>query len=246
MPLAHQKRTPWRISGKSDAGLVRPGNEDAFYCAGTTGGFFAVADGVGGLEYGDRASSAAVEYVRDFFEKITFPLAERPDFSALYRQIDKKIDALGDELSGGFGIATTLDIVVDGGNGTVHCAHVGDGGLFLFRDNTLVRLSEEHTMAAAEIAAGNRDFPLAYNNTLTRALGVGIECEPQVFSLKTNPGDRILAATDGVTRMLGAEKIEKILGDPKGTPESIAAKLIISANEAGGNDNSTAVVACIF
>lgn len=246
MPAAPQKKTFWSVAGKSDVGRVRQENEDAFFCDGESGDFFVVADGVGGLEFGDRASAAAVEGVREFFEKNNaFPLAERPDFRHLYQVLDTKLDALGEELAGGFGIGTTLDVVARGENGILHCAHIGDGGIFLLRGSTFARLTEEHTLAAEELAHGNRDFPEAYTNTLTRVLGVAGNCEPQVFSLATEPGDRILAATDGVTRMLSTEKIEAILGDAAGTPESVVDALIAAANEAGGCDNSTAVVAFV-
>lgn len=245
MSQATHTSTHWCIAGKSDIGIERLTNEDAFFCDGESGGFFAVADGVGGLEFGERASRTAVEGVCRFFEKETFPLPECPDFIELYRKIDAEIDALGEALSGGFGIATTLDIIADGGNGKLYCAHVGDGGIFLFRENTIVKLTEEHTLAAEELARGNRDFPEVYTNTLTRALGVSVNWKPQIFSLETRPGDRILAATDGITRILTEETLEKFLGGEDVSPQSIAAALISAANAAGGYDNSTAVVAFI-
>lgn len=247
MPAAPQKKDFWTIAGKSDVGLVRQGNEDAFFCDGTNGAFFAIADGVGGLEFGEQASSAAVEGVRTFFSGANpCCFSGTPDFPKMYRELDAKIDALGNELANGFGIATTLDIVARGGNGVLHCAHIGDGGIFLLRGNGLTRLTEEHTLAAEELARGNTDFPFAYTNTLTRVLGVAGNCSPQVFSFTPLPGDRILAATDGITRMLNWEQIENILASPSGTPESIAAELIEKANVAGGCDNSTAVVAFIL
>lgn len=242
MSISPQKKTPWRVAGKSDVGVVRRTNEDAFLCD-EARGFFAVADGVGGLDFGEKASRAAVESAGKIFGALGVPATERPDFSAIFRKIDEEIGALGESLVPGFGIATTLDVVVDGGNGTVHFAHLGDSGIFLFRGNELVLLSEEHTMATAERARGNENFPVAYANTLTRALGVGICCEPQVFSLALKPGDRILVATDGITRALPSRRIEKIVGTPAGTPEKIADALIAAANDCGGNDNSTAVLA---
>ena len=242
MTAAFQKREPWRIAGQSDAGLVRSGNEDAFFCDAARGRFAAVADGVGGLEYGERASAEAVALVRNFFETLSVPAASCPDFAALFRKIDAEISRLGEKLVPGFGIATTLDVVADGGNGVAHCAHVGDSGIFLLRGNALSKLSEEHTLAAEEIARGNRDFPAAYGNTLTRALGIGTEAAPQVFSFETRPGDRILLATDGVTRMVPSEKIREIVAVPAAGPEAVAAALIRAANEAGGADNATAVL----
>lgn len=245
MPSAPQNQ-PWRIAGKSDVGLLRRSNEDAFFCDDARGGYFAVADGVGGLEFGEKASSAAVEGVRRILDAGRVPAAECPDFAEIFRRLDAEVAELGARLaSSGFGIATTLDVAVAGGNGVAHFAHLGDSGIFLFRDGALSCLSTEHTLAQDERARGNADFPAAYNNTLTRALGIGICCRPQVFSLVLGAGDRILFATDGITRSLPLRKIEALVGDPAGTPESVAAALIDAANAAGGHDNSTAVLAFV-
>lgn len=245
MPPVPQK-LPWRIAGKSDVGLMRRSNEDAFFCDGARNGYFVVADGVGGLEFGERASEAAVAGVRRILDAGSVPVAACPDFPEIFRRLDAEIAELGGRLaSSGFGIATTLDVAADGGNGVVHFAHLGDSGIFLFRDGALSRLSTEHTLAADERARGNADFPAAYNNTLTRALGIGICCVPQVFSLLVRSGDRILFATDGITRSLPLQKIEALVADPAGTPESVAAALIDAANAAGGHDNSTAVLAFV-
>lgn len=246
MNFAPKKKPFWRIAGKSDVGLTRRTNEDAFFCDDARAGFFAVADGVGGLDFGEKASAAAVDCARREFSSADVPAGTRPDFGSVFRKIDGEIDALGEKLVPGLGIATTLDLAVVGGNGAVHFAHLGDSGIFLFRGNALAKLSEDHTLAAAERARGNRDFPLAYENTLTRALGVRTVCEPQIFSIAAAPGDRILVATDGITRTVPFREIERIVGDPAGTPESVADGLIRAANAAGGHDNATAVLAFVL
>lgn len=243
MNFTPQKKTPWRFAGKSDIGRVRQVNEDAFCCDRARGGFLAVADGVGGLEFGERASGLAVAELEKNFSKKPVPAETPPDFVEIFRDLDAKIDALGEKLVPGFGIATTLDVAADGGNGVIHFAHLGDSGIFLLRGNALAQLSREQTLAAEELARGNSDFPENYVSTLTHALGVGVCCEPQIFSVETRAGDRILMATDGITRTLDFEKIAEILGDPAGTPESVCDALIREANAAGGFDNATAVVA---
>lgn len=243
MSVEAPNKTPWRIAGKSDVGVVRQVNEDAFLCDLDRGGYIAIADGVGGLEYGERASRAAVEGLKQILDAECVPTKTRPNFQGIFEKLDSEIESIGEELVPGFGIATTLDVAVDGGNGLVHFAHIGDSGILILHDGELVRLSEEHTLAQEELTHGNRDFPSVYSNTLTRALGVGLPPEPQVFSFATTPGDRILLATDGITRTLSHEKIKEILSDPSATPESAASALISAANEAGGFDNSTAVVA---
>lgn len=243
MSAAPQRKTPWHFAGKSDVGRIRTVNEDAFFCDFERGAFLAVADGVGGLEFGERASAAAVEALQRIFLKRSVPATEEPDFRSIFRKIDAEIEALGEKLVPGFGIATTLDVAVDGGNGKIYFAHIGDAAIFLFRGNEMTLLSEEHTLAAAERRRGNTDFPAAYMHTLNRALGMGLHCEPQVFSVALCEGDRILMATDGIARALTAGEIKGICTAPAGTPESITAALISAANDAGGFDNATAVVA---
>lgn len=245
MLAAPKNKTPWRIAGKSDVGVVRHTNEDAFFCDAGNGGYFAVADGVGGLDLGEEASRTAIAAVRRIFDAASIPVTECPNFVEIYREIDAEIDAKGEELGIPMGIATTLDIAVDGGHGLIYFSHIGDSGIFVLHGNELIRLSDEHTLAAEERAKGNENFPLAYINTLTRALGVSTCVIPQVFSFKTVPGDKILIATDGITRTISSEEMKRFLADPNGTPESIADALIRAANDAGGFDNSTAVIAFI-
>lgn len=244
MSVVPPNKTRWRIAGKSDVGMVRHTNEDSFFCDDVRGAYFVVSDGVGGLDFGERASRTAVSAVQKILDAMPTPVLVRPDFFDIYEKADADVEATGYALGCDM-IAATLDVAVDGGNGFIHFAHIGDSGIFVLHKNELVRLSEEHTLAAEERSRGNHDFPETYVNTLTRALGVGICVEPQVFSLSVVPGDRILIATDGITRTLSHEKIEHLLRDAAGTPESVAAALIGAANAAGGFDNSTAVVAFI-
>lgn len=245
MLVASKNKTPWRIAGKSDVGVMRHTNEDAFFFDAERGAYFAVADGVGGLDFGEQASQTAISALREILEPLSTPVPERPDFAGIYQKIDGAVEAKGQSLDVGLGIASTLDVAVDGGNGLIHFSHVGDSGIFVLHDHKLVRLSDEHTLAAEEKAHGNYDFPETYVNTLTRALGVGICAEPQIFSFNVVSGDRILIATDGITRTLSLKKIEALVRNPAGTPESVAAALIQAANDAGGFDNSTAVLAFI-
>ena len=102
MFTAPQKKTPWLVAGKSETGIARHTNEDAFFCGFPSGGsgFAVIADGVGGLEFGERASSTAVEGVRRHVEKTEFPVPARPDFAALFRALDAEIEALGEKYEG--------------------------------------------------------------------------------------------------------------------------------------------------
>lgn len=240
---AEKQKTRWRFAGKSDVGIAREINEDAFFCDSERGAFLAIADGVGGLEFGECASAAAIEILKKIFAERSVPAAAEPDFRAIFKRIDAEIESLGSELVPGFGIATTLDVAADCGNGKICFAHIGDAGIFLFRGNEMTMLSEEHTLAAAERRRGNAEYPASYVHTLSRALGMSLNCAPQVFCLELQRGDRILMATDGIARALPSGEIKGICTAPAGTPESIANALIAAANAAGGRDNATAIVA---
>lgn len=241
-----EKKTPWHFAGKSDTGRIRKTNEDAFFCDEERGAFLAVADGVGCLEFGERASAEAIATAREIFSKTPIPFGKTaPDFLEIFEKIDTAVASLGEKLASDCGgIATTLALAVDGGNGKIHFAHVGDSAIFALRDGEFSKLSEEHTLAAESRARGNEVFPANYINTLTRVLGLGRAYTPQVFSVDFSAGDRVLMATDGVFRALSQSRLKEIISTA-GTPAAAAEQLVHEAVEKDGSDNATAVVAFI-
>lgn len=124
-------------------------------------------------------------------------------------------------------------------------AHVGDSGCWLLRRGVLHRLTELHTYAAVLVAAGALDggspAALRLANLLTRHLGMSGELRPQLSAGRLRSGDRLLLATDGLTRALPDTALAALLG----RPEMTAARLVAAAVAAGARDDVTALLAAV-
>jgi serine/threonine protein phosphatase PrpC len=124
-------------------------------------------------------------------------------------------------------------------------AHVGDSGCWLLRRSALYRLTEQHTHAAVLVAAGALDggspAALRLSNLLTQHLGMAGELQPQYCAGRLRAGDRLLLATDGLTRALPAAALAALLA----RPEMTAARLVGAAVAAGARDDVTALLATI-
>ena len=124
-------------------------------------------------------------------------------------------------------------------------AHLGDSSCWLLRRGRLRRLTEEHTHAAQLVAAGAVEpgsvAQRRLDGMLTRFAGMPGSACPQLLTVRLRAGDRILVATDGVTRALTVPALATLLGRPGIT----AADLVGAASGAGGRDDATALLAAV-
>ncbi|MBL6827383.1 MAG: serine/threonine-protein phosphatase [Opitutales bacterium] len=226
--------------GHSDVGFVREKNEDSLLLDDEKG-IFCVADGVGGLPFGDLASRLAVKFfaalVHDSDDCST--IEELRQISSL---IHKDIVDCGQLVGGENGIATTFSAVRLLSDKFIF-SHVGDSLIFLNQGSGFQKISKCHTLGDELIdkhgpEAAN-DMPEHYMHTLTRCMGQDIDFEVDLGEHQVNPGDQILICSDGVKNMLELDEIDE-LGSTLGSKEFVHS-LIDSANQKGGVDNSTAV-----
>lgn len=221
----------------SHTGRVRSNNEDSVFPpvsgAQDEMSLFIVADGMGGHVAGEVASRIAVETAIDIVgspgQRVT-----GANHALLLEVADKP------ELAG-MGTTMTLLEMIDG---IAKIAHVGDSRAYLLRDGILRQLTEDHTVAAEYVAAGKLSPEEAQHhpqrNMITRALGLTQNLVVDEFDEPVRPGDRFLLCSDGVNSMLSDQEIADQLEAE--TPEEAAWALVEAANQAGGNDNITAVV----
>jgi serine/threonine protein phosphatase PrpC len=139
---------------------------------------------------------------------------------------------------------TTLTAVVVAGR-RLRLAHLGDSSCWLLRRGRLRRLTEEHTHAAQLVRAGavqpGSVAQRRLDGMLTRFAGMpGTAC-PQLATVRLRAGDRLLVATDGVTRALPVPVLATLLA----RPGVVAGDLVRAAVEAGGRDDATALLATL-
>ena len=131
--------------------------------------------------------------------------------------------------------------------GTVYLCHAGDSRAYLFRAGRLTQLTHDHSYVQELVDCGTITVEEAEHhpqkNIITKALGVDYRLEPEFTSEKLQKGDVLLLCTDGLTNMVPADQMEKLLvqGPFHDTPD----RLIEAANANGGSDNITALLLAV-
>lgn len=235
----------------SDFGKVRTNNEDAMgsfipasrHQARSHGFLFAVADGVGGMDLGEVASSTAVTVMTEEFAKAQ---AGTMLISLLPRLIQHANAAVHDcTLASeyrGKKMATTL----------VACAlrydqaivsHVGDSRCYLVRDAKARQITQDHTLVNEQRKMGLisvEDIPDSdARHVLIRSLGPEMFVSPDTTAVTLQPGDVLVLSTDGLHDEMRPETIAEIVSQKKNMDE-IARELVARAVEIDGGDNTTA------
>jgi serine/threonine protein phosphatase PrpC len=242
----------WVGIGRSDIGLERKVNQDAFVTLDHLG-FWAVADGMGGHIGGDVAANTAMATVKSRAELHAIALqqgqGEPRDFlldlisqaqeAILTRaKLEPKLKSMGTTI-------VTLSILPLP-TPTAFVAHVGDSRAYLFRSGTLTLLTRDHTLIEKYMERGlltpaaARTHP--ERHVLTRALGMPSAAKPDLSSTEVTGSDMLLLCSDGLTKMLEDRDIEDVLARAKGDPTQACDALIAGALARGGEDNVTAVV----
>lgn len=235
----------------SDRGKQRFNNEDC--CVAKSIGRYTVlilADGMGGHSGGEIASSKAIETVLAAFqEKLTRPLIPAQIFSTLSSALKSANDSIY-ELSLSdpalHGMGTTIDICIISDN-NAYIAHIGDSRVYhITHDGKITLVTKDHSLMQYMIEKGELTAEQAQHhpqkNVITRALGTSQDVQEDIATLKLSEGDRLLLCSDGLTNMLEEKVIsDVVLQNPQ--PEVAAPELIRRANDAGGDDNITVIIA---
>lgn len=212
----------------------------------------AVADGMGGAAAGEVASKLAIEVLDESFNRYALTKSEGKPVVGIDKLIEKAVRlanrrvyaaALGH--AGRQGMGTTLTSVAIYGS-TAYLGHVGDSRAFLVRGHKIYQLTKDHSWIEEQLQKGLLTEEQAkhheWRNLITRALGTRPQVAPDIAIIEVCQGDILIISTDGLH---GLVTPEEILTEVKRTSnrQSAVEYLIALANERGGPDNVTLVIA---
>lgn len=240
LPAVARVNAGW-ITGK---GPVRPQNEDAVGIFQHPRGYmFAIADGVGGGEAGEQVSEFAIQYLL-----ATFNANIRHDipWDAIYREALKNINNAVRTFSHLSEFATagsTLTSVVIKGWDAFIC-HVGDSRLYYYNGGDLRQITTDHSMTRMVDdgrlnADGSPRRPIK-RLVLSKAIGKADVIEPDLVTLRLQPGDRFILCSDGLAERVKLEEMQKLLLEIP--PHRLPEHLMNLANERYNADNISVIV----
>jgi serine/threonine protein phosphatase PrpC len=249
-----------RFAGKTDVGRVRDHNEDNFLIPDEVP-IAVVSDGMGGHACGEVASEITVEAIGKYYKitaeegSRTWPfrlpqveternrmitaikLANSEIFDTAAAEADKK------------GMGCTVEAIYFS-QGRLYVGHVGDSRVYRIRGGAIQLLTEDHSllndwrrmkeMSGDEI----RNFP--HRNVVVRALGLAEHVAVDVIVEEYQVGDVYLMCSDGLNDMLEDDEILEIVESKKKRLDGACAALVDAANEAGGKDNVTVLLAHVL
>jgi protein phosphatase len=224
--------------GLTETGSVRIENQDS-YLLDVEHGLIAVADGLGGLPNGARASQMALDILR---KKLTrnrlLPLHE------IITEVNEETRSVGYGMdTAGFGTTLTLARYIPERE-VLEIGHVGDSAAIIVSKGKVGTLTVEHTVAARMVAEQWHDasdaIPLSAHHTLTQCIGQDLYIDPQLMEVPVQEGDRIFLVTDGVTKALPERTLIQSLNGqaPIG---KIYQSLTFQIEAAGSPDNYTVI-----
>lgn len=205
---------------------------------------YVVSDGVGSCSEAALASRLAVDTVIHAIE--TFPRANaRQILPHAFREANRALQEESRRRAMPDVLAATLSILLFEDE-DFHVAHVGDTRVYLLREQRLLQITRDHSVAFEQYWQGaiTKDDVRHHRNqnTLTKTLGTSDFLVPDFSDGTAAAGDRFLLCSDGLTKEVAEDRIGAILFEER-DPRQACARLVEEANTNGGRDNITVVVA---
>ena len=238
-----------RVLVKTDVGKARDLNEDSYYVPQEDDDLklFIVADGMGGYNGGEIASSLAIKAAKSYIE--TNFISTPKDRESILELIKSSMQYANmvvyekskedDELKG---MGTTLEICFIYEN-KMYIGHIGDSRIYRIRKHIIRKLTNDHSYVETLVKDGKitREEAKTHpkKNMLMKALGCTEYIEPDVFVRGFLKDDIVLMSSDGLTNMIDEQEIFNIITNNK---ENASEMLIQKANDNGGYDNITALI----
>lgn len=245
------------ICGLTDTGRARNHNEDAI-AWNEASGLALLADGMGGHNAGEVASGLCIEQLlASFLPALQGPLRLTANkgvskHATLVRRAVSKANATVFAEAAANpdrkGMGTTLVLALFYGDNVV-VAHVGDSRVYRLRGNTLAVVTEDHSLVRELLEKGvitpDEVENNPYSHVITKAVGIREKVVAEVQEFEALPGDVFLLCSDGLTDLVNDQSIEDILVAAAGNWTLAAQRLIDLANQQGGRDNISVVLAAL-
>ncbi|KAF3886427.1 MULTISPECIES: Stp1/IreP family PP2C-type Ser/Thr phosphatase [Nostocales] len=235
-------------TGKSDPGLIRSNNQDAYYID-PEDRFFIVADGMGGHAGGEQASRIATQEIQTYLtENWKAPKSSEQLLEEALLKANEAILLDQQHHPERADMGTTVVAIMFRDPELPWCAHVGDSRLYRFRSSQLEQITEDHTWVARALKMGDITSEEArihpFRHVLSRCLGREDLHQVDIKQVDIKAGDRLLLCSDGLTEELADQTISSFLEENPAVDKA-AYSLIESAKEHGGHDNITVVIVTV-
>lgn len=241
-------RVSWQVASVTDPGIKRTENQDNMFVS-SDNRLLVVADGMGGMKGGSKASRLAISAVEKLW-------AERqPD------EVDETViqtwllEAVGNANQDVFDAAAADPAVKDMGTtivAAIHCpdgkvqiAHVGDSRAYMIRDGKTSVLTQDHSVVMEMVLQGRmseeqlRNSP--FRHYLTRCVGHKSKVEIDKTPSEIKPGDWLILASDGLSTVVLDDSIGEIVATCE-TPDDACQKLLKATLDGGAPDNVTMII----
>jgi PPM family protein phosphatase len=245
-------------AGLTDVGLQRDHNEDTFSCL-DRHHLYLVADGMGGHQSGEVASSMASERMSAFFEATekedaTWPFPIDPNLSLAENRLSAAIKlankqiferSVAEHTLQGMG-TTVVGLLLSPERRVAYVAHVGDSRAYRVRAGLITQITRDHSLINDYLMM-MPDMPkeamdVLPKNVITRALGMQDSVVVDLSTEDLAEGDRYVLCSDGLSGQVTDERICEIITEQASDLQEAARLLVKESNEAGGDDNVTVVI----
>lgn len=244
---------------RTDVGQVRSLNEDSMLTVETSAvyrsvsvpvGLYVVADGMGGHDAGDVASSLTVRTIAQVTaQEIQIPAATGQPLPEPGDWLKKAAQAAnhtvyeeGRAASSDMGNTLVMALMV-GDMATI--ANVGDSRAYLLSPTGITQITVDHSLVERLVATGQITREEAHvhpqRNVVYRVIGDKPRVDADIFERRLAPGEALLLCSDGLSGMVPDEETWRIWR-ASASPQAACDRLVEAANQAGGEDNITVII----
>lgn len=249
--FAQRPSLDWEFAALTDVGRARTHNEDDLLVDAALG-LVVLADGMGGYKGGEVASAMAVSLVHASFAR----WFAQGGMQAPARVVRRALQAATDEANGAILNASLGNVDLQGMGTTLVLAafrpqrvlvgHIGDSRCYRLRNNKLEQLTRDHSLRQQQLDAGaitaEEALVSPHRNLVTRAVGVEPQVVLEMHEHTARPGDLYMLCSDGLSEMVSDAQLFTLLNQDLDLQQK-AAVLIAVANDNGGRDNISVVLA---